>query len=64
MSFLSNSGRMDITMWSTLTRIAQALRADTQSEAINKAKAIDPNATIHVDRVRDIGLGHDKWRKI
>lgn len=38
--------------------------ADTQAEAIAKAKQIDPNATIHVERVRDIGPGRDKWRKL
>lgn len=37
---------------------------DTQAEAIDKAKTMDPNATIHVERVRDIGPGRDKWRKL
>ncbi|MBK3665061.1 DUF2188 domain-containing protein [Bradyrhizobium diazoefficiens] len=37
---------------------------NTQAEAIDKAKAIDPDATIHVERVRDVGPGRDKWRKL
>lgn len=35
---------------------------DTQAAAIARAKEIDPNATIHVERVRDVGAGPDKWR--
>jgi Uncharacterized protein conserved in bacteria (DUF2188) len=37
---------------------------DTQTEGIAKAHDIDPNAVVHVERVRDIGPGRDKWRKI
>ena len=37
---------------------------DTQAEGIARAREIDPNATIHVERVRDIGPGRDKWRRI
>ncbi|WP_206732834.1 DUF2188 domain-containing protein [Bradyrhizobium zhanjiangense] len=37
---------------------------DAQGQAIDRARAIDPNATIHVERVRDIGPGRDKWRKL
>ncbi|WP_128931869.1 DUF2188 domain-containing protein [Bradyrhizobium zhanjiangense] len=37
---------------------------DTQGQAIDRARAIDPHATIHVERVRDIGPGRDKWRKL
>jgi hypothetical protein len=37
---------------------------DTQADAIARAKEMDPNATIHVERVRDIGPGRDKWRKL
>jgi hypothetical protein len=37
---------------------------DTQAEAIAKAKQMDPGATIHVERVRDVGPGRDKWRKL
>jgi hypothetical protein len=36
---------------------------ETQAQAIARAKEIDPNATVHVERVRDIGPGRDKWRK-
>jgi uncharacterized protein YdaT len=47
---------------------ANAARAsavmDTQKAAIERAREIDPNAAIHVERVRDIGPGRDKWRKI
>jgi Uncharacterized protein conserved in bacteria (DUF2188) len=47
---------------------ANAARAsavtDTQKEAIARAREIDPNAAVHVERVRDIGPGRDKWRKI
>ncbi|WP_426436040.1 DUF2188 domain-containing protein [Bradyrhizobium genosp. P] len=38
--------------------------ADTQAEAIDRARVIDHDATIHVERVRDIGPGRDKWRKL
>jgi hypothetical protein len=37
---------------------------DTQAEGIDKAHSMDPNATVHVERVRDIGPGRDKWRRI
>jgi hypothetical protein len=38
--------------------------APTQSQAIEQARNLDPNATILVERVRntDVG-GRDKWRK-
>ena len=37
---------------------------DTQKEAIDKAKELNPNATIHVERVRHTPNGKpDKWRK-
>jgi hypothetical protein len=37
---------------------------DTQREAIARAREIDPNATIEVERVRDTKRGgRDKWRK-
>jgi hypothetical protein len=34
----------------------------TQAEAIDRAKEIDPHATIMVESVRNIGNGRDKWR--
>jgi len=37
---------------------------DTQRAGIDRAYSIDPKATVHVERVRDIGPGRDKWRKI
>lgn len=38
--------------------------ANTQREAIERAREIDPNATIEVERVRDTNRGgRDKWRK-
>jgi len=37
---------------------------DTQAEAIARARELNPNAAIHVERVRDIGPGRDKWRKV
>jgi len=38
--------------------------AETQAEAIERAREIDPNATIFVERVRDTSIGHrDQWRK-
>jgi hypothetical protein len=37
---------------------------DTQSQAIEQARRMDPNATILVERVRDTSVGRrDKWRK-
>lgn len=36
----------------------------TQAEAIQKARQIDPIATIHVERVRNTNIGsRDKWRR-
>lgn len=37
---------------------------DTQSKAIGKAQKIAPDAALHVERVRNVGPGRDKWRKI
>lgn len=38
--------------------------APTQSAAIDRAKALNPNAAIHVERVRHTSGGKpDKWRK-
>jgi Uncharacterized protein conserved in bacteria (DUF2188) len=37
---------------------------DTQKDAIARAREIDRSAAIHVERVRDIGPGRDKWRKV
>jgi hypothetical protein len=36
---------------------------DTQAAGIAKAKQLNPDATIHVERVRNVGPGRDKWRK-
>ena len=37
----------------------------TQADAIERARQIDPDAVIHVERVRDTSEGsRDKWRKI
>jgi hypothetical protein len=33
-------------------------------KGIDKARSMDSDATIHVERVRDIGPGRDKWRRI
>ncbi len=39
-------------------------RERTQAGAIERAREIDPNATIQVERVRNTDRGHrDKWRK-
>lgn len=36
----------------------------TQADAIERAREIDPNAAILVERVRDTNRGNrDKWRK-
>ena len=38
--------------------------APTQGEAIEKAKQMNPDAAIHVERVRNTSKGSpDKWRK-
>jgi hypothetical protein len=38
--------------------------ADTQAEAIERAREMDPNATIEVERVRNTDRGgRDKWRR-
>lgn len=36
----------------------------TQAAGIAKAKQLNPDATIHVERVRKVGPGPDKWRKL
>jgi len=36
---------------------------DTQREAIERAKQIEPDAAIHVQRVRSVPPGPDKFRK-
>ena len=36
--------------------------AATQAGAVAKAKALNPEATIHIERVRNVGPGRDKWR--
>jgi hypothetical protein len=37
---------------------------DTQAEAIDRARDLDPDAAIHVERVRNTSQGsRDKWRK-
>ena len=38
-------------------------KTDTQVEAIARARQLNPEATIHVERVRNVGPGRDKWRK-
>jgi hypothetical protein len=40
------------------------ITADTQGEVIQETKAKYPDAEIHVARVRDVGPGPDKFRKI
>jgi uncharacterized protein YggE len=35
----------------------------TQADAIAKARAMNPDASIRVERVRNVGPGRDKWRK-
>ena len=42
---------------------ASAIRS-TQAEAIQRAREIEPNAAVHVERVRDTSGGsRDKWRR-
>lgn len=39
--------------------------AETQKQAIAKARELNPNAEVHVERVRDMGTGsRGKWRKL
>ena len=39
--------------------------APTQKEAIERARQLNPDAAIHVERVRNTGAGKpDKWRKL
>jgi uncharacterized protein DUF2188 len=37
---------------------------DTQKAAFERARELNPGATLHVERVRNVGPGRDKWRKI
>ena len=38
--------------------------APTQKEAIERARQLNPDAAVHVERVRDTNVGgRDKWRK-
>jgi hypothetical protein len=37
----------------------------TQAKAIERAREMDPDAAVHVERVRDTNVGgRDKWRKL
>ena len=37
----------------------------TQSAAIERAREMNPEAAVHVERVRDTSVGgRDKWRKV
>jgi hypothetical protein len=37
----------------------------TQAKAIERARKMNPDAAVHVERVRDTSVGgRDKWRKI
>ena len=36
---------------------------DTQKAAIQRARELNPDAAIHVERQRSVGPGRDKWRK-
>ncbi len=36
----------------------------TQAEAIARAKALEPAGEIHVERVRNVGDGRDKFREV
>ena len=36
---------------------------DTQKQAIELAKELNPDATRHIERVRNVGPGRDKWRR-
>ena len=38
--------------------------ADTQGQAIKEIKSMHSGATVHVARVRDVGPGPDKFRKV
>ena len=40
------------------------ITGETQREVIDQAKAKYPDATVHVARVRDVGPGPDKFRKV
>jgi len=43
---------------------ASAVRR-TQAEAIERARQMHPDASVHVERVRDTNVGgRDKWRKL
>lgn len=42
---------------------ASAIKS-TQRDAIERARQIDPDAPVHVERVRHTNIGHpDQWRK-
>ncbi len=34
----------------------------TQAGAVAKARALNSEAAIHIERVRNVGPGRDKWR--
>jgi hypothetical protein len=40
------------------------IQAETQAEVIEQTKAKYPGAEVHVARVRNVGAGPDKFRKI
>ena len=36
--------------------------AETQRGAIERARTLNPDAARHIERVRNVGPGRDKWR--
>jgi hypothetical protein len=54
-------GRYNVTKKGVKTPFAVT---PTQARGIGVARFRNPDAAIHVERVRDVGPGRDKWRKI
>jgi hypothetical protein len=61
--FIEKRGQGDFAVRKPNSERASAVEP-TQKAAIERAKEMNPNATRHIERVRNVATGHpDKWRK-
>jgi pyridoxine/pyridoxamine 5'-phosphate oxidase len=59
--YIEQRAKGDFAVRKPKTKRASAI-APTQAEAIERAKKLNPNAAIHVERVRDTNVGNpDQW---
>jgi hypothetical protein len=61
--FIEKRAQGDFAIRKANSKRASAV-ADIQAKAVIRAKQLNPEAAIHVERVRNVGPGPDKWRKL